>query len=131
MIKIKDEGQVSWLKRKFSKEYKCSFGYWFQHWRDFQYVGLVNGCWRPWDIFHDCLKPWMNLVLPYSKTRLIHRFLSRHHDEYFLCDISRRQRIIDEFSSWISKVKVYEGDPVQNLLDTSYINMDDINKYIK
>ncbi len=121
----------SWWERKFNRNFKCSFGYWFQHWKEFQYVGWENDCWRPSDLLHDIMKPWMNLILPYHITQYIHRSLASHHDEYIFCNINKRKRIIDEFASWISTVKHYEGDPVENLLDTGYINNDDINKYIK
>lgn len=128
---MENDSRPSWWYRCISGEYKGSFKYWMIHWYEYQKVGIENRCWYPNDLFHDILKPWLNLFMPYKYVRLIHRTFSRHHDEYIFCNVNKRQRIIDEFSSWISNIKYYEGDPVENLLDTGYISEEDIYKYIK
>src|SRR5574344_1786585 len=53
------------LDKKFKKEDKSSFPYWFSHWCAFQLVALSLGVWRPRHLLHDIEKPWLKLVLPY------------------------------------------------------------------
>ena len=39
-------------------------------------------CWRFRFLFHDMLKPWMRLFMPYEKVQRLHRKYARHHREY-------------------------------------------------
>lgn len=69
--------------RKFDKDSRSSFAYWWNHWLAFQYVALGYGVWKFKYIFHDSYKPWIKLFgMPYEKLQKFHRTHSRHHLEW-------------------------------------------------
>jgi hypothetical protein len=69
-------------KIMFSKEEKSTFKYWFAHWCAFQMTALNLHCWKWRFLLHDMEKPWLKLILPYSKVKKFHREHSAHHTEY-------------------------------------------------
>ena len=66
----------------FTKEERSTFPYWFAHWCAFNMTALNLRCWRFRFLFHDMLKPWMRLFLPYKTVQSFHRKHARHHKEY-------------------------------------------------
>lgn len=68
--------------RKFSEKEKSTFPYWYYHWKAYNLVALKLKCWKFRFLFHDWYKPWMRLVLPYSKVSEYHKTHSRHHRQY-------------------------------------------------
>lgn len=68
----------------FTKKDRSTFPYWAAH--VFAYNMTATNChhWKFKYLFHDFLKPWMKLFMPYSKVKEFHRNHSKHHIEYFL-----------------------------------------------
>ena len=68
--------------RKFTKDQRSTFPYWFWHWLAFNDVARELHVWRPRHILHDIEKPFMRLIFPYTKVQKWHRLHNRHHLEY-------------------------------------------------
>lgn len=68
--------------RRFDKNSRSSFAYWWNHWLAFQLVARRYKVWRFRFIFHDFYKPWFKLFMPYKKLQTFHRTHSRHHLEW-------------------------------------------------
>ena len=65
--------------KMFTKEERSTFPYWFAHWCAFQMTALNLNVWRLKYLFHDAEKPWLKLVMPYSKLQRFHRIHNKHH----------------------------------------------------
>lgn len=48
--------------RRFGKDERSSFPYWFAHWKAFNMVALQLGHWKFKYLFHDIEKPWLMLL---------------------------------------------------------------------
>lgn len=71
--------------RKFSKEERSSWKYFWAHWCAFQMTALTLRCWKFKYLFHDWYKPWLKMFgMKYEKIQKIHRYNSNHHIEYLL-----------------------------------------------
>jgi len=68
--------------KKFSKDKRSSFRYWFWHWLAFNLTAKEYHIWRLKYLFHDMEKPWLRLFLPYEKVQEIHRRNNAHHLEF-------------------------------------------------
>lgn len=69
--------------KKFNKDQRSSFSYWFNHWRAFNLVALDLRHWKLKYLLHDIEKPWLKLVLRnYKKVQKWHRLHNSHHLEY-------------------------------------------------
>ena len=68
--------------RKFTKDQRSTFPYWFWHWLAFNDVARELHVWRPHHILHDIEKPFLRLIFPYKKVQKWHRLHNRHHLEY-------------------------------------------------
>ena len=68
--------------KKFTKDKRSTFSYWFWHWLAFNLTAKEYGLWKPKYLIHDLEKPWLRLVLPYNKVQQIHRTHNNHHLEY-------------------------------------------------
>lgn len=68
--------------KKFTKEQRSSFSYWYYHWKAFNLTAYFLGVWKLKYLFHDIEKPWLRLFMPYKKVQDIHRRNNRHHLEY-------------------------------------------------
>ena len=68
--------------RKFTKDQRSTFPYWFWHWLAFNDVARELHVWRPRHILHDIEKPFLRLIFPYTKVQKWHRLHNRHHLEY-------------------------------------------------
>jgi len=68
--------------RKFDKEDRSSFPYWFNHWAAYNLVAIKCGHWRLKYLFHDWYKPWLKLFMPYEDVQKFHRTHSNHHLEW-------------------------------------------------
>lgn len=70
--------------KKFDKDKRGHFGYWFNHVKAFNYVAWKLGVWKFKYLFHDFEKPWLMLFFlgDYSKVQKWHRTHNAHHLEY-------------------------------------------------
>ena len=68
--------------RKFTKEQRSTFPYWFAHWRAFNEVARKLGVWKPRHLLHDIEKPFLRLFMDYKKVQEFHRRHNSHHLEY-------------------------------------------------
>lgn len=66
----------------FTKLERSTFKYWFAHWCAYQMTALNLRIWKPKYLLHDIEKPFLKLILPYSRVKEIHRKRSKHHIEY-------------------------------------------------
>lgn len=73
--------------KKFSKDKRSDWDYWFAHWCAFQMTALTLGIWKFRYIFHDWYKPWMKMFgVPYHRIQWYHKRNSNHHIERFMID---------------------------------------------
>lgn len=71
------------MLKKFGKNQRSTFPYWFAHWCAVNMVAILLGVWKPRFLFHDILKPFhMWWCKDYVKVQLKHRANSRHHLTY-------------------------------------------------
>lgn len=68
--------------KKFTKEQRSSFSYWFWHWLSFNLVARELHRWKFKYLFHDIEKPWLKLFMEYPKVQKWHRTHNSHHLEY-------------------------------------------------
>ncbi len=70
--------------KKFDKDKRGHFGYWFNHVKAFNYVAWKLDVWKFKYLFHDFEKPWLMLFFlgDYSKVQKWHRTHNAHHLEY-------------------------------------------------
>jgi hypothetical protein len=68
--------------KKFTKEQRSSFSYWFWHWLSFNLVAKELHRWKFKYLFHDIEKPWLKLFWDYPKVQKWHRTHNSHHLEY-------------------------------------------------
>ena len=69
--------------KKFEKNQRSSFSYWFNHWKAFNGVARELGAWKFKYLFHDIEKPWLKLLWgDYKKVQRWHREHNAHHLEY-------------------------------------------------
>ena len=69
--------------KKFSKEERSSFKYWYYHWKAFNLTAYHLGHWRFKYLFHDIEKPWLMLFWKdYKRVQKWHRTHNNHHVEY-------------------------------------------------
>lgn len=68
--------------KKFGKNERSSFPYWFNHVIAFNLVAIKLGVWRFRFLFHDFEKPWLKLFMKdYKKVQKWHRKRNSHHLE--------------------------------------------------
>ena len=69
--------------KKFNKQERSSWRYFWAHWCAFQMVAVTLGVWKPKHLFHDWYKPWLKMFgVPYEDIQKFHRMNSSHHLEY-------------------------------------------------
>jgi len=69
--------------KKFTKDQRSTFSYWFYHWRNYNLVAMKLGAWKWKYLLHDIEKPWMKLILrDYMKVRKWHKTHRKHHIFY-------------------------------------------------
>lgn len=68
--------------KKFSKEERSTFSYWYYHWKAYNLVAMHLNCWKMKYIFHDFEKPWLKLFASYETVQRIHRQNNKHHLQY-------------------------------------------------
>lgn len=70
--------------KKFTKQERSSFSYWYNHWKAFNLVAMQHKVWKFKYLFHDIEKPWLMLHWKdYHKVQLWHRTHNNHHLEYY------------------------------------------------
>lgn len=100
--------------KKFSKEQRSSFAYWYYHWKAFNLTAFHLGCWKFKYLFHDIEKPWLMLFLrDYEKVQTWHRVHNKHHIEYTnILDIDWEALVIDwecsRFTKYASPRNAYQ-----------------------
>lgn len=66
--------------KKFSKEERSNFDYWFWHWLAYNWVAWKLGVWKPKYLLHDIEKPWLKLIWgDYKKVQKWHKHHNKHH----------------------------------------------------
>ena len=90
----------------FSKKERSTFPYWFAHTCAYQMTALNCGVWKFKYLFHDIEKPFLKLLLPYSKVQRIHRIHHRHHPEW-----------LENKLKYYDNEICYEPDTLKKLLD--------------
>ena len=69
--------------KKFNKQERSSWRYFWAHWCAFQMVAITLDVWKPKHLFHDWYKPWLKMFgVPYEDIQKFHRRNSKHHLEY-------------------------------------------------
>lgn len=69
--------------KKYTKDSRSSFGYWFNHWLAYNYTAWKLGVWKPKWLLHDIEKPWLKLIWnDYHKVQQWHRMNNSHHVHY-------------------------------------------------
>lgn len=69
--------------KKFNKEQRATWKYFWAHWFAFQMTATVLGVWKFKYLFHDWYKPWLKMFgIPYYKIQKYHRTHSNHHLEW-------------------------------------------------
>lgn len=68
--------------KKFTKEQRSSFSYWFYHVLAFNLVAKELHCWKFKYLFHDFEKPWLKLFFNYATVQKWHRTHNSHHLEF-------------------------------------------------
>ena len=120
--------------KKFDKDQRSTFKYWFWHALAFNVTAIRLGHWRPKYLFHDMEKPWLMLFSggDYAFVRKWHREHNRHHLSYK----GHRERdwdgiVIDWECSHLTKnaapmrfmEKLFDMRTKQGITDTAYINL--------
>lgn len=96
-MKINYDKHLNNLK-KFGKNERSSFNYWFNHWLAFNLVAMKYHCWKFRFLFHDIEKPWMKLFMrDYKKVQKWHREHNKHHITYFMRQLVIRNEIYADF----------------------------------
>ena len=94
--------------KKFSKNQRSSFSYWFWHWLAFNYTAIKLKAWKPKYLLHDMEKPFLKLIWDYKKVQKYHRYNNNHHLEYKYPEkIDWEALIIDWESSRLTKLDAY------------------------
>lgn len=103
--------------KKFSKEQRSSFTYWYYHWKAFNLTAFHLGCWKFKYLFHDIEKPWLMLLWKdYKLVQIWHRAHNNHHIEYpHIFDIDWEAVVIDWECSRYTKLAV-PGTAYQELI---------------
>lgn len=81
--------------KKFTKDQRSTFSYWFAHWRAFNELARELGVWKFRHLFHDLEKPFLRLFMDYRKVQEIHRRHNAHHLEY-----QGRRNWLDMYLDW-------------------------------
>ena len=118
--------------KKFSKEQRSSFAYWYYHWKAFNLTAFHLGCWKFKYLFHDIEKPWLMLFLrDYEKVQTWHRVHNKHHIEYpNILDIDWEAVVIDWESSQYTKFAC-PRNAYQEMCSLKYIFPPDFYKFIE
>jgi hypothetical protein len=66
--------------KKFDKDQRSSFEYWFNHWKAYNMVAWNLGVWQPRWLLHDIEKPWLKLLWgDYKRVQKWHKHHNKHH----------------------------------------------------
>ena len=70
--------------KKFDKDQRSSFSYWYNHWKAFNLTALALGAWKLKYLFHDWEKPWLMILWnrDYKRVQKWHKHHNRHHIFY-------------------------------------------------
>ena len=69
--------------KKFNKEERSSFSYWFAHYKAYNLTALMLHAWKVKYLLHDIEKPWLKLLWKdYKKVQKWHRKHNNHHLQY-------------------------------------------------
>ena len=94
--------------RKFTKDQRSTFPYWFWQWLAFNDVARELHVWRPRHILHDIEKPFMRLIFPYTKVQKWHRLHNKHHLEYMYPE---RRSWLDMIIDWEASGRTKQACP--------------------
>jgi hypothetical protein len=118
--------------RKFSKEERSSFSYWFNHWKAYNWVAWNLGVWQPRFLLHDIEKPWLKLLWgDYKRVQKWHKHHNKHHifsgRHYGLNKVDWLAAVIDWEASRYTKYSA----PRTAFEEANYIISGKDNKYTK
>ena len=66
--------------KKFDKDQRSSFSYWYNHWKAYNMVAWNLGVWQPRWLLHDIEKPWLKLLWgDYKRVQKWHKHHNKHH----------------------------------------------------
>jgi len=66
--------------KKFDKDQRSSFSYWYNHWKAYNMVAWNLGVWQPKWLLHDIEKPWLKLFWgDYKRVQKWHKYHNKHH----------------------------------------------------
>ena len=104
--------------KKFTKEERSTFTYWFYHWYAFNYTACKLHAWKFKYLFHDIEKPWLKLFLPYPTVQKWHRSHNTHHLEYFY----KYEKKVAPYSdkpilNWFVRLFIKEPDAIAMMID--------------
>lgn len=69
--------------KKFDKDQRSSFTYWWNHWKAYNLVAMKLGVWKPKWLLHDIEKPWLKLLWgDYKRVQKWHKHHNNHHIFY-------------------------------------------------
>jgi hypothetical protein len=69
--------------KKFTKEERSDWKYFWAHWCAFQMTALNLRIWKPKYLLHDWYKPWLKTFgWKYKKIQKFHRYHANNHVEY-------------------------------------------------
>ena len=69
--------------KKFDKDQRSSFKYWFNHYKAYNLTAIALGVWKPKYLLHDIEKPWLMLLWKdYKRVQKWHRKHNNHHFGY-------------------------------------------------
>ena len=101
--------------RKFTKEQRSTFPYWFAHWRAFNEVARKLGVWKPRHLLHDIEKPFLRLFMDYKKVQEFHRRHNAHHLEY-----PGQRNWVDMYVDWECGRFTKEASPRNAVEEANY-----------
>lgn len=69
--------------KKFDKDQRSTFSYWYNHWLAYNLTALKLGVWKFRYLFHDIEKPFLKLLWgDYKRVQKWHRYHNKHHLQY-------------------------------------------------
>ena len=124
--------------KKFNKDQRSSFEYWFYHWRNYNLVAMKLGVWKLKWLLHDIEKPWLKLFWgDYKRVQKWHKHHNKHHIFYGrrggLNKVDWLAAVIDWECSRYSKnaAKLNAREEVESLLTQTEKYTDDEREEIR
>lgn len=122
--------------KKFDKNTRSTFSYWFWHWLAYQKTAMRLGVWKPKYILHDIEKPWLLLFWKdYKRVQKWHREHNNHHLTYKggydkidwkalaidweCCHLTKKAQPYNAFGYMLERIKEHPNE--KDLLETNLL----------